>query len=67
MEVLSKKLHYLGYLWKFCRRSGILTSFGPIQAFLETFVMSKEISLSGTIVINSIFHGNYPNIHNAVV
>ena len=49
MEVLSKEI-------------GFLTPFGPIQHFLGTFVLSKEIGLSGTVVINSIFHGNYPSI-----
>ena len=48
MEVLSK--------------IGILTSFGPLQPFLGTFVLSKETSLSGTVVINSIFPRNYPSI-----
>ena len=48
VEVLSKEI-------------GILTSFGPIQPFLGTFVMSKEIGLSGTLVIN-IFLRNYPSI-----
>ena len=42
VEVLSKEI-------------GILTSFGPIQPFLGTFVLSKETGLSGTMVINSIF------------
>ena len=42
MEVLSKEI-------------GILTSFGPIQPLLGTFVLSKETGLSGTMVINSIF------------
>ena len=49
MNVLSKEI-------------SILTSFGPIQPFLGTFVLSKETGLSGTVVINSIFHGNYPSI-----
>ena len=49
MEVLSKEI-------------GILTSFGSIQHFLRTFVMSKEIGISGTLVINSIFPGNCPSI-----
>ena len=48
-EVMSKEI-------------GILTSFGPIQPFLGTFVLSKEISLSGTMVINSIFPRNCPSI-----
>ena len=39
MEVLSKEI-------------GFLTSFGPIQPFLGTFVLSKETSLSGSVVIN---------------
>ena len=50
MEVLSKEI-------------GILTSFGPIQHFLRTFVLSKETGLSGTMVINSIFPKNFPSIH----
>ena len=41
---------------------GILTSLGPIQPFLGTFVLSKAIGLNGTVVINSIFLGNCPNI-----
>ena len=49
MEVLSKEI-------------GILTSFGSIQPFLGTFVLSKETGLSGTVVINSIFPGNCPSI-----
>ena len=49
MEALSKEI-------------GILTSFGPIQPFLGTFVLSKETGLSGTVVINSIFLGNCPSI-----
>ena len=49
MEVLSKE-------------SDILTSFGPIQPFLGTFVLSKETGLSGTVVINSIFLRSYPSI-----
>ena len=48
MEVLSKEI-------------GILTSFGPIQPFLGTFIMPKEIGLSGTVVIN-IFLRNCPSI-----
>ena len=50
MEVLSKEI-------------GILISFGPIQPFLGTFVLSKEIGISGTLVINSIVPRNCPNIH----
>ena len=49
MEVLSKEI-------------GILTSFGPIQPFLGTFVLSEEIGLSGIVVINSIFPRNCPSI-----
>ena len=49
MEVLSQKI-------------GILTSFGPIQLVLGTFVLSKNTGLSGTVVINSIFPRNCPNI-----
>ena len=49
MEVLSKEI-------------GILTPFGPIQPFLGTFVISKETGLSGTMVVNSIFPGNYISI-----
>ena len=45
MEVLSKEI-------------GILTSFGPIQPFLGTFVLSKETGVSGTMVFNSIFLRN---------
>ena len=54
MEVLSEKLHCLEVLSK---EIGILTSFGPIQPFMGIFVMSKKTGLSGTVVINSIFHG----------
>ena len=50
MEVMSKEIP-------------ILTSFEPIQPFLGTFVLSKEIGLSGTVVINSIFPRNCPSIH----
>ena len=49
MEVLSKEI-------------GIFAPFGPIQPFLGTFVLSKKTSLSGTMVINSIFLRNCPNI-----
>ena len=49
METLSKEID-------------ILTSFGQIQPFLGIFVLSKETSLSGTVVISSIFLGNYPSI-----
>ena len=50
---------------KFCKEIDILTSFGPIEPFLGTFFMSKETSLSGTMMINSIFPGNYPSIHRS--
>ena len=49
MEVLSKEI-------------SVLTPFGPIQPFMGMFVLSKETSLSGTVVINSIFPGNCPGI-----
>ena len=60
LEVLFEKLHRLEVLSK---EIGILTSFGPIQHFLETFVLSKETGLSGTVVFNSIFLENCPSIH----
>ena len=50
MEVLSKEV-------------GILTQFGQIQHFLRTLVLSKETSLSGTVVVNSIFPRNCPRFH----
>ena len=49
VEVLSKEID-------------ILASFGPIQPFLGTFVLSKGTGLNGTTVINSIFLGNCHNI-----
>ena len=52
MEVLFKEID-------------ILTSFGPIQPFLGTFVLSKETSLSRTVVINSIFPGKCPSIRRS--
>ena len=54
MEVLFKEI-------------GILMSFGPIQHFLGTFVLFKETSLSGTVVINSIFPRNCPSIRDIIV
>ena len=49
MEVLSKEID-------------ILTPFGTILPFMGTFVLSQETSLSGNIVVNSIFLGNCPSI-----
>ena len=45
MDVLSKEI-------------SIFSSFGPIQPFLGTFVISEKTSLSETMVINSIFPRN---------
>ena len=55
LEVLFENLHRLEVLSK---EIGFLTSFGQIQPLLETFVLSKETGLSGTVVFNSIFLGN---------
>ena len=49
MEILSEKLHCLEVLSK---EIGILTSFGPIQPFLGTFVLSNETGLSETVQFN---------------